>query len=523
MQKRFFMWCTVILVAAAMGTALTGCSCNFSAENTKGDDDDDDDADDDTGGDDVVDDDAVDDDAGDDDVDDDQDDDDDDDDDLPCPGYIVQQKGPTDICEPAGVRVVYSVTDCDGAPVAGLGAADFQIINDESGEPFEGEGGSTAIMEALEFEFYSILVLDLSYSIVSNGHLDAMLDGAEVFIDKMLVDQPDTYKHSIAIYIFGSTDASELVHDFSKDATSLKAVIDGLRSDPGRGSTNLYGAFVTALNYLNNAGTTELVSRNLVLFSDGTHETGDADEMRSYALSRLENSSATSFSIGVQGDYNEDDLRELASRPEYFFLVTQTDEIEAGFESVAALVRDWSRANYVVGVCSPLEGPNRSLTIRVQQTDGHGELSVGYSAEGFNLVGCEPDLVAQGNACSSYSQPGDSAPRLSDGFWEEDDDKVVFTHLLKWSVCDEDNDLSGGQVFTWLAGTSVPFFGNFEIYFDDFTGGAPNAPDCDNPLEISGIPVDFTGWVGTYCADVEVTDGNGNLSNKLTNICVTVP
>ncbi len=94
--------------------------------------------------------------------------------------------------------------------------------------------------------------------------------------------------------------------------------------------------------------------------------------------------------------------------------------------------------------------------------------------------------------------------------------------LLKFSVCDPDNDLAGGEIYTWLADTSVPFFGSFRIFWDDFTNGPPDSPDCDHPFEIGGIPTPFDGWSGTICCDVEVTDGQGNLSNKLQDICITI-
>lgn len=419
------------------------------------------------------------------------------------------------------MRVNFTVSTCDGVPVPDVTEDDFEVINDETGEPFQSEGGSSAFVEAMNFEFYTILVLDLSNSIVENGRLDDVLDGAQMFVQGLVENQTGNFRHSVAIFAFGSTEASALEQDFTDDALTLYDTINGLRADPGRGSTNLYGAFTAGLDQLAVHGAGDLVSRNLVIFTDGTHETGDKEEMRAYALTRLEESDVSSYAIGIKGDYSASEVEELASNPDNFILVEDSGDLVDAFEQVSGMIDAWSRSNYVMGVCSPLEGPDRSLTIRITRGSDYGELQVGYSAVGFNLVGCDAQLVALGQGCDGYVEPGNTPPRLSNGFWREAEAGHPFTHQLVWSICDEDDDLSGGQVFTWLSGTHVPFFGDFEIFFDDFTGGAPSAPDCDNPLEIDGIPVDFTGLENiTLCADVEVTDGDGHLSNKIVDICI---
>ena len=51
---------------------------------------------------------------------------------------------------PAGVRVTFSVAECDGTPVPDVTADDFTVINDETGQPFQSEGGSAAFVEALK-------------------------------------------------------------------------------------------------------------------------------------------------------------------------------------------------------------------------------------------------------------------------------------------------------------------------------------------------------------------------------------
>ena len=366
--------------------------------------------------------------------------DDDDDDDFDSSGLHIVQKGGTQICDPAGVRVVFTVIE-DGSPVPNLRDRDFEVINDETDEPFQSEGGSSAFIEANnDFEFYSILVLDLSFSIVENDRLDDVLDGAHRFVKAMIVDQSSSaFKHNIAIYVFGSTAESELVQDFTKDAAELYATIEDLRSDPGRGSTNLYGAFIEGVDLLQNKGDSDLVVRSLVILSDGTHETGDEESMRRQALDKLDVSDVISYAIGIKGDYSEDRLKELASSSRNFFLVEESSELVDAFEHIAELVEDWSISNYVIGVCSPLEGPDRSLTIVVENDGKEASLTVPYDATGFNLTGCNPMDVALGEGCSGGDDDDDTG-----GDDDDDDTSDPTPFVVSYSPEDEAEQLPIG-------------------------------------------------------------------------------
>ncbi|MCL4234568.1 MAG: hypothetical protein KJ042_08620, partial [Deltaproteobacteria bacterium] len=121
-----------------------------------------------------------------------------------------------------------------------------------------------------------------------------------------------------------------------------------------------------------------------------------------------------------------------------------------------------------------------------------------------------------------------TAPVLSGGGWDPDpaadDGSGAIVSTLLWQVCDVDDDLSGGQIFVWFTGTSEPALVD-DVFWDEFGGGAPSAPNCGSPLSV-GITVDFTSIVpygDDNCVDVEATDGEGHMSNKLTNLCVYVP
>lgn len=129
------------------------------------------------------------------------------------------------------------------------------------------------------------------------------------------------------------------------------------------------------------------------------------------------------------------------------------------------------------------------------------------------------------NDDSSFDNP----PILSNGFWNPSEMAVgyfsdigyAWYSTLTWSVCDLDNDLAGGQVFIYFSGTNdSAITGN--VFWSDF--GNLNAGDCTNPVQVEEN-IRFAleenppaqGW---YCDDIQATDGHGNLSNRLSNLCV---
>jgi len=133
----------------------------------------------------------------------------------------------------------------------------------------------------------------------------------------------------------------------------------------------------------------------------------------------------------------------------------------------------------------------------------------------------------------------DEAPVLSDGGWDptttilgefEGYDEPYYYSALFWSVCDLDNDLLGGQVFVYVSGTTDPFLTG-DLYWADLNNPPDsdlgNAGDCGSPVQ-TGINILFAPQSnptqappGTYCCDIEASDDLGNISNLLTNLCVT--
>lgn len=124
------------------------------------------------------------------------------------------------------------------------------------------------------------------------------------------------------------------------------------------------------------------------------------------------------------------------------------------------------------------------------------------------------------------------APVLSDGMWDPDtftwdaanDCSTTPCTALVWSVCDTENNIGGGgMVYVYNAGTTDLAFGEAIAWEDFFSDGIPDVSDCTAPAQ-TGINVTFQAptEAGDYYSevDMEATDADGNISNKLTNIRV---
>jgi subtilisin family serine protease len=109
----------------------------------------------------------------------------------------------------------------------------------------------------------------------------------------------------------------------------------------------------------------------------------------------------------------------------------------------------------------------------------------------------------------------DSAPSISNALWSPSlVQNDPWTSVLSFSLCDINNDIVGGSVQVLQSGTEN-IFAETQIKKNQ-----QDASSCENPVR-RGISIDFRSVPNReYCVDLEVTDQNGNRSNKLTNICV---
>jgi hypothetical protein len=338
----------------------------------------------------------------------------------------IDRVTPAGIVPPAGVKVGFRVLSEYGEPLRPLVAEDVVVYNDEKGTPFGSGSEGDAVSDVApidDVELYSVLALDFSSSIVNNGVVDDMIDGAIAYVDAVVTKPEAKFKHNVAIVVFGAPDETGILLEFTNDDTTLKRELDDLRSSPSLGSTDLYGAYLGSLGYLLEQGGTEgVVERFLVLLSDGTHEAGNAAELRELAIAAKRAVPATIYTIGIRGNYDACGLEELAGRgastcgsplggcregllcnpdspppPSCPQFISQVDPaaLEGAFQSIAERAAGISRSNYEIAVCTPVALGSSSLTLQVTVDRARDTEVVPYSARNLNgaVQSCDPQDV----------------------------------------------------------------------------------------------------------------------------------
>ena len=323
---------------------------------------------------------------------------------LGCGPSIVLDKVSSKMHPPAGIQVTFRVLDSNGYPVRPLTEKDVTVINDNKGEPFgagqEG-GGASQPGKPLEFEMYAVLALDMSDSIFNNEALDDMLVGAHTFVDRLVAEPEEGMKHNVAIMVFGRTEKIKVVQNFTDNPTTLHNSLDKLANSKSLGTTNLYGAYMEAIKVIEEVNPdVDLVERSVVLLTDGTHEAGDEKNMRKQAMQAKKQSIdyfGTNFmSIGIRGAYDEKKLGELASHDEYFVMAENAEELNAALGEVASRVEAIAHSSYVVGICTPVEMGDASLTIEVVVDELSGSYTLAYPTDKLtgNITKCDPEDIA---------------------------------------------------------------------------------------------------------------------------------
>lgn len=122
-----------------------------------------------------------------------------------------------------------------------------------------------------------------------------------------------------------------------------------------------------------------------------------------------------------------------------------------------------------------------------------------------------------------------NAPILSTAFWmpnpAEQNPRDEWSSILTFSVCDPDDDLAGGTLSLSFSEELLNMVWTDGVQWETLLGDPPSAPNCTTGHEVS-IEVIFdilgNGFKDLVCVDIEGTDGAGNKSNRLEDVCVYV-
>lgn len=310
---------------------------------------------------------------------------------------------------PSRVSWLFKVDTCGGDPVSALAGAQFEIFEDgKKVSAFESQQRVSPKGE--RFRLYSVVLLDLSGSMLRSGDFPALQAAAAQYLQTALAQGGDG--HRVALMTFDGRERAQTVVPFTSDKAALLAGLEGLSTSECTvsadcagyadrrtcagwrcvdDSTNLNGAVATTLQVLD----TELARAEvpwrdsaLVVFTDGTDQAGRVST--GSALDAVRKSPAHVFTIGLGGEVDEGALRTFGK--DGYVPVADSSELASAFTDIGNRVSGLANRFYLLEYCSPKRGGTHTLEVqaKLETADGllTGTLSGSFDATGFSS-GCE--------------------------------------------------------------------------------------------------------------------------------------
>lgn len=271
-----------------------------------------------------------------------------------APQGLGQDETPTIRVETRLVNVAVNVVDAKGAPVAGLGRDDFEILED-------GQPRKIAVFERESSTPLSIvLAIDASESVLRNERLEK--DAAKHFVRALLRDQDE----------LDLMDFADTVREIVPFTNQKKRIEAGLGELQRGDETALYDAIYLGSQRLGETKKDAGRRRVMVLITDG----GDTKHTSRYgqALEQAQRAGAMVFSIIIvpvsadagRNTGGEHALIQMADDTGgRYYYVEDPKDLEPAF----AHVSDDLRTQYVLGYYAPQRGPDaafRKISVRLR-------------------------------------------------------------------------------------------------------------------------------------------------------------
>jgi hypothetical protein len=289
--------------------------------------------------------------------------------------------------KPSNVAVYFTVDTWGGKPVPGLTADRFSIYEDGL-KVSEFESKQTILNPKAAAAHYTLLLIDMSGSIVESKHLDDVVDAATQFTERV-----EKYQ-KVGVYAFdGSPDLYPIV-PFTESESAATGGVEGLKSfRPRDPSTNLNGAVVNALMTLKKSLDQEPRSLHfgtLVVFTDGTDRAARVSkEDLDKALDAPEYVGFDIFAIGVGAEMNDSHLEDIGRTG----TVKETDQANLGraFDQIGGRIEGLTARYYLLSYCTPSRAGKHEVTIEAHADKTlWGSLTYTFVADGFG-PSCDPN------------------------------------------------------------------------------------------------------------------------------------
>lgn len=259
---------------------------------------------------------------------------------------------------------------------------------------------------------FSLLLLDLSGSILRSGEFPKVQEAATAYVDRVMSQSGDAQR--LAVFTFDGREQITQVVGFTHDAQALKDGIFnlGLRECTinaecgGRAeaktcaawlcvdeSTNLNGAVIKALDTLVAAqdadSSVQFKESALVIFTDGTDQASRVSAAQTH--SAVMSSPAHVFTVGLGGEVDTLALSRFGK--DGYEPVGDSAQLQQAFDAIAGRINAMANRFYALDYCSPKRSGSHELTLSARWTTPEGQTAEGslvrrFDATGFSS-GCE--------------------------------------------------------------------------------------------------------------------------------------
>ena len=312
---------------------------------------------------------------------------------------------------PSRLSLGFTVETGSGEPVAGLTSSAFDIYEDGM-KVSEYESQRSIQPRAHRSRMYSLVLMDLSGSILRAGELPRLREAALAYVSRVLSEGGEAQR--VALAGFDGRGTLRTIVDFTGDLSVLQSGLDSLgvaectvnadcagnleaRSCAGGmcvdDSTNLNGAVLAGLSSLDAAvkGDTAIPYRQgaLVVFTDGTDQAARVDAATT--KDAVKTSPLHVFTVGLGGESDEAALRAFGK--DGYESASEMAGLSTAFDAIARRVAAMANRFYVLDYCSPKRNGRHALRVvaNVAATEGFtlsGSLEESFDATGFSS-GCE--------------------------------------------------------------------------------------------------------------------------------------
>jgi hypothetical protein len=312
---------------------------------------------------------------------------------------------PISVSAPARVSLFFGVDTCDGQPVSGLSSNAFEV--QENGRPLSVLESQRSIRpKGQRYRMFSVLLLDISGSILRSGEYPALREAATRYVRSVLGSHDDGQR--LAILTFDGRAEPDVLVGFTGDATGALAALATLDQSECTtnaqctgfsdrktcagwrcvdDSTNLNGAVVSALERLEASLVMEThiswKEAALVVFTDGSDQAARVDTLQ--MLQRAERSPVKRFTVGLGAEIDEKSLRSLGR--DGAWPVSKASGLTEAFEAVASTVTARANRFYLLEYCSPKRSGQHTVKVVARATNARNETLVGGLSHVFDATG----------------------------------------------------------------------------------------------------------------------------------------